>query len=80
MLAVTDLLESLLLQKVRFEDPNVDYWGSQDATFVVLDVFSKLVVAETLENNWQIWNSLIDFPFKFYNFDIIGLARPSTSW
>ena len=25
MLAVTDLLESLLLQKVRFEDPNVDY-------------------------------------------------------
>ena len=48
MLAVTDLLESLLLQKVRFEDPNVDYWGSQDATFVVLDVFSKLVVAETL--------------------------------
>ena len=25
MLTVTDLLESLLLQKVRFEDPNVDY-------------------------------------------------------
>ena len=25
MLTVTDLLESLLLQKVRFEDPDVDY-------------------------------------------------------
>ena len=47
MLVVTDLLQSLLLQKVRFEDPDVDDGGSQDATFVVFDVFSKLVVAET---------------------------------
>ena len=51
MLVVTNLLQSLLLQQVRFEDSHVDHRGSQDATFVVLDVFSKLVVAETLENN-----------------------------
>ena len=50
MLAVTNLLQSLLLQQVRFEDSHVDHRGSQDATFVVLDVFSKLVVAETVEN------------------------------
>ena len=47
MLDIADLLQPRLLQEVGLEDHHVGDGGPEDASFVVFDVFSQLVVAES---------------------------------